>query len=212
MLPQVKEFFNKLKKTQKKEKIPKKVMRRHRTGIQPCIDYDIPDVTNFSHFIECEIAPNICPMMWESMEVDYEDENRRYCEYCQKYIYKADNEYMIKKLSSENKCMAVSSYVLEKMHGKMDEKRYVNLQTRLTISKLFMYCKRFNPVEFKQMQERGLTYKEQLKEILLLALDQRDLEKYIKMEVEVAQIYSLALEYGDDEEFNRMILDRIKNY
>ena len=212
MRAQVKEFFNRLEKDQNKRAGSAKKKRRT-LGVMPTIDFDVPDVSDFSHFIECEIAPNICPMVWEVLQIDFDDKNRRYCDHCQKYVYRAENEKMIAKLSSENKCMAVSHTTLEKMHGKMDENRYKNLQKRLAISKLFMYFKRYYPYEYKSMQEKNFSYREQLKEILLHALEEKAIADYIHQSgIEMREIYLLALEHIDEEAFRRSVLEKMKNY
>lgn len=215
MQSQVKEFFNKLKRKYNQEKKPRKTSRNkiHRTlGILPSMNYNIPDINDFNHFMECEISPNICPMMWETLQVDFDNKNRRYCEFCEKYVYKADNEYMVKKLINENKCMAISNNVLEKMNGKMDKKRYENIEKRLIISKLFIYYKKYNPDGYYDMQKEGLSYEEQLKSLLLSALDHRDIEKYINTKVDMEKIYLIALENSNDEEFKKIVFDKINNY
>lgn len=212
MRAQVKEFFNRLKRDQ--SKVVKSAKKRRRTlGVMPMIDLNIPDVSDFSHFIECEVAPNICPMVWEALQIDFDDQNRRYCDHCQKYVYRADNQKMIEKLSSENKCMAVSNIVLEKISGEMDENRYENLQKRLEISKLFIYFKKYYPHEYRSMQEKKVSSQNQLKEILLHALKEKAVANYIyQNEIGMEQIYLTALEYIDDEVFCKSVLEKMKNY
>lgn len=214
MQSQVKEFFNSIQREENSEnKTNKQNKRSTRTlGIAPDIDYKIPEITNFSHFMECEVAPNICPLMWETLDIDFDNSDRRYCDYCQQYIYKADNEMMIKKLKDENKCMAISNELLEKINGKIDEERFEQLQLRLSISKLFMYFRKFNPEEFQDMQEEKLSYNEQLKEILLFAIDHKEVEEYINLEIDMENIYQITLKYCNDEKFIKMIQDSISKH
>jgi len=211
---QVKEFFNSLQRKQKKEKSlnPNRNSQRkpRRTvGIIPYIEYDVPSITNFSHFMECEIAPNICPLMWEGLELDFENKERRYCSVCEKHVYKVDNQYMLEQLKTEDKCMAVSNDLLAKMNGKMEQKRYENLQKRLIISKLFLYEKKYNPEYFYEMQEKNLSYEVQLKKILLYIVNNGCYEKYIEFGIDFESIFEFVFEYVDDKYFQKNILDKI---
>jgi len=217
MQSQVKEFFNSLQRKQKKEQnlnpYRNSVRRSRRTvGILPYIEYNVPSITNFSHFMACEIAPNICPLMWEGLELDFENKDRRYCSICEKHVYKVDNQYMLEQLKIENKCMAVSNDLLEKMNGKMEQKRYENLQKRLSISKLFLYEKKYNPEWFYEMQEKSIPYEEQLKKILLNILHHSDFEEYLEFGIDFESIFEIAFEYGDHEDFKKSVLDRINDY
>ena len=100
--------------------------------------FKIAPINEFTHFIDCEISPAICPMQWEDLEQDFTSIDKRYCEYCDKYVYKVDNEFMMKKMQDENKCMAISSTLLERLNGKIDDDAYLNLEYRLSISTLFL--------------------------------------------------------------------------
>lgn len=166
----VKEFFNEILRRDKQESRSSRHENRL-LGYMPSFDYDVPDITDFSHFIECEVLPTVCPMLWESLVVDFENSDKRYCEYCNKFVYKADNEYMFKLLQEEKKCMAISHTLLEKMNGKIDQNSYNNLQDRLKISKLFLVLKKYEPVFFDDLKSKNLNYEEQLKEIFLYITD-----------------------------------------
>jgi len=211
---QVKEFFNSLQRKQKKEKNlnpNRNSLRRSRrtVGVLPYIEYDVPSITNFSHFMECEIAPNICPLMWEGLELDFENKERRYCSVCEKYVYKVDNQYMLEQLKTEDKCIAVSNDLLSKMNGKMEQKRYENLQKRLTISKLFLYEKKYKSEWFYEMQEENLSYEDQLKKMLLYIVNHGSYEKYIEFGIDFESIFEIVFEYGNDKYFQKNILDKI---
>ena len=214
MQSQVKEFFNSLQRKQKKEKNlnpNRNSLRRSRrtVGVLPYIEYDVPSITNFSHFMECEIAPNICPLMWEGLELDFENKERRYCSVCEKYVYKVDNQYMLEQLKTEDKCIAVSNDLLSKMNGKMEQKRYENLQKRLTISKLFLYEKKYKSEWFYEMQEENLSYEDQLKKMLLYIVNHGSYEKYIEFGIDFESIFEIVFEYGNDKYFQKNILDKI---
>ena len=210
MQSQVKEFFNKLQLKQQKELKPRRRRSRRTIGVVPYIDYKIPEISNFSHFMECEIAPNICPLLWESLEVDFENKDRRYCFICEKHVYKVDNQYMLERLKSEDKCMAVSNNLLENINGKIEQNTYENLQKRLAISKLFLYEKKYNQDEFHKMKVENLSYEEQLKKILLNMMVHGDFEEYVEFGIDFETIFEIVFEYGDDE-FKKSVLDRISN-
>ena len=41
------------------------------------------DTKNFKHFIDCEVYPDIWPILWEEL-TSTDDENKRYCKYWNK--------------------------------------------------------------------------------------------------------------------------------
>ncbi len=169
MQAKVKEFFNRASRELKQ--LDRPLRRRRRVGYMSMHDPDVPDFTDFSHFIECEVSPMICPMLWEELEIDFDNIDKRYCEYCEKYVYRADNEYMVEKLQEENKCMAVSDELLNRVNGTMNQKEYENLQKRLVVSKLFLVYKKYEPEFFEAMKEDNLSYEEQLKRVVLDVLE-----------------------------------------
>lgn len=215
MQSQVKEFINQLIKKIDLEKKPNKFTKKYKKtrtlGIFPDVDYNVPNINDFTHFMECEIAPNICPLSWESLEVDFENRNRRYCEYCAKYIYKADNEMMLQKLKDENKCMAISKQLFEKINGRIDEKRYENIQNRLIISKFFMFFKRYESNFYEKIQEENLSYERQLERMFLYVLNNNLIDNYINKGVEIDVIFIWILEYNSNKEFEKIIHDKINN-
>jgi len=133
--------------------------------MMPSIDYEVAPVSDITHFMECDVSPAICPMRFEDLQVDITSPDRRHCKYCDKFVYKADNEYMVNKLQDEGKCMAISNTLLERMNGKMDERRYINLQNRLAVSKLFLVYKRYNRYDYERFIDNKLTDEEILKAI-----------------------------------------------
>ena len=123
---------------------------------------EIPDLSNLEHCIECEVSPDICPMLWEELDVDYEDVGRRYCTHCETYVYRAENAYMVKKLEDENRCMAISNSTLDIVQDLLEKEREEKLRNRLKLSKLFLLYK--HDIE-------ALTYSEKLKRVCLDILD-----------------------------------------
>jgi len=215
----VKEFFNNLSQEKRKINNPHLNKRSYRTaGIMPEYNFSVPNIKEFSHFIECETSPLICPMIWEDLEIDFKDNNRRHCEYCDKFVYKADNEFMIKSLKEDKKCMAISNVLLEKINGKIDEEKHNNLQYRIAISKLFLVYKKYKQKNFEELYELNLSQEEQLKEVILNILNgdewsvKSDIELLNEKGVDVELIFTLVLNNIRDEDFKKMVLDRINDY
>ena len=50
---------------------------------------EIPSIDNFKAFINCNISPSICPMLWD--ELKDVDEGVKYCIYCEKSVYEVSS-------------------------------------------------------------------------------------------------------------------------
>jgi len=183
MLASVKEFFNSQKRTEELEQRPIKQVMRRRLGVRPTIDYDVPDISNFTHFLDCEVSPFICPMQWEELNIDFDNSDRRYCEYCDKYIFKVDNEYMLKEHNSNNECIAISNELLEKINGKTEQEKYNKLQNRLHLSKLYLVVKKYEPYFWETLQNENLSQEEILKKTITMILDTNNINFYIEKNV-----------------------------
>jgi len=205
----VKEFFNKT--SDDEAKYPKINKKRRYLGYIPTINHNVADINDFTHFIECDISPTICPMQWEDLEIDFEDKDKRFCEYCGKFVYKADNEFMVDKLISENKCMAVSNQLIEKINGKIDEQRLKNLEDRLRVSKLFLVFKKYEPSAFEEFQKQSLTQEELLKQCILYMFDRNYevIEKYTNMGVDMQFIIEKIVPKIDDDKFQEFIKQKL---
>jgi hypothetical protein len=202
---QVKEFFNKLKRDTRNKFKHSQRRGRRTAGYRPMINFDVADINNFTHFIECNISPTICPMQWEDLDIDFNDKNKRHCEYCDKFVYKADNKIMIEKLLSENKCMAVSNHIIDDLNGVMSEQKYENLQNRLKISMFFLVVKKYEPVAFEEFQKEKLTQEELLKKCILFIFDTNNIKyaikKYIDKGADMQFILETIVPKIDDESF-----------
>ena len=78
----VKELFNAFysdEEKSKKSNPSRHSMRSRRTaGMRPAQYFDIAPITDFTHFINCEISPTICPMQWEDLEIDFSSQDKRH--------------------------------------------------------------------------------------------------------------------------------------
>jgi len=194
MISKVKNFLYKIEKENiRKRKTPKRFL-----GYAPNKKFDIRSISDFEHFIECEISPFICPMKWEDLEIDFNDKNKRFCTYCNKYVYKADNITMLNNLKNENKCVALSKYTLEKLNSKVDENYYINLENRLKISMLFMIFKKLESILWQTLKKENLSFYELFKQILIYIKNNDIADIYIEKNVDMKFLFKLY-----DKEINK---------
>jgi len=191
----------------------KRNKNRIKVGSRPWQYFKMAPINEFTHFIDCEISPAICPMQWEDLERDFSSLDKRYCEYCDKSVYKVDNEFMMKKMQDENKCMAISSTLVEKLNGKMNDDAYRNLEYRLLISKLFLVYKDVHQDEFKSFIENDFSQMLILKAILLDILNSYDIEEtftwYAKRDIDLEMIFNHVLSNIEDEKFKKQVEEKI---
>ncbi len=220
----VKELFNTLyaneEKVQSLEEMEEARINRankprgRTAGCMPNVYFDVASINDFTHFIDCEVSPTICPMQWEDLEINFSSIDKRYCKYCDKFVYKVDNEFMIQKMQDENKCMAISNSLLEKMNGIIDEDKYINLQDRLSISMLFLVYKDTHQEEFKEFIDNDLTQELILKAIILDILNsynmKQTIEWYAKNGVDLEIILHQVLSNINDNEFKIQVEEKIE--
>lgn len=223
MKASVKEFFN---KKQRAEQIEEKLLKDRRwrgkslwkkrykdagrkVGIRPFVSIDdIPKVTNLTHFLDCEISPSICPMQYEELEIDFQDNSKRYCKYCEKYVYKVDNEFMLNKYTSEDKCIAITTELFEKINGKQSKDKYDNLENRLKLSRFYIELKREKPNFWEELIDQNLSSEDLLKKSIQEILDNRDfntieetIDSYIQKGIDMKFIFEKILINISDDEF-----------
>ena len=205
----VKELFNSLYSKEEKEQKsnPKRKSARpgRRLGYMSYKHFEISPINDFTHFINCEVSPAICPMQWEDLEIDFSSQDKRHCQYCDKYVYKVDNEFMIHKMQDENKCMAVSNDLLEKINSKISQDQYLNLQNRLSLSRLFLVYKDNFQDKFQEFINNDFTQELILKAIILDILNSNNIretiEWYAENSIDLEIILHQVLKNINDEEF-----------
>ncbi len=212
MLASVKEFFN---QQQREEHLSQQKLLKNKTrrtlGIMPTIEFDIPDITEFTHYLECDISPSICPMQWEELDIDFDNNDRRFCEYCDKYIYKVDNEYMLKEHNQNNECIAISNDLLEKINDKIEQERYNKLQDRLHLSKLYLVVKKYESYFWQEIQKDELSQENILKKTIKMILEQDDIDFYLQKGVDMQFIFEQIVSKIKDDEFVNFIKNSLNN-
>ena len=204
MIGKTREFLNNVMEQEEQIYIKSKKRSRVLTGYIPYKIFDIPELTQFDHFIECEVSPLTCPMRWEDLNIDFSDQNKRFCNYCEKYVYKANNVNVVQKYKEQNLCMAITSDVLEKMNGKIEEEYYNKLFYRLEISKLFLNEKIYNAEEFQEWKDSKMSYKTILAKIIVnMLLDKNKIDFNIEDGINMKFIL-LAASYIKDDIVNEL--------
>jgi len=164
----------------------------------------IPNTENFKHFINCEISPDICPMIWEELEKVEEKDEKRYCKFCKNYVYKVDDKQTLQKYLNTNKCLAISENLINKLYGKWDEKVIENYKKRLLISKLFLLFKAKYKEYWNEFKKKNYDYEQILKEIFKLILDDKlDLNYFVDNEFDLLNTTDFIAENIDDEELKK---------
>ncbi len=207
----IEQFFNSLQREQflENKRYIKRKYKGRVLGRYPTQDINISD---FDHFMECEVSPDICPLKWENLHVDFTDKNRRFCEYCKEYVYKVDNETMYKKLKEENKCVAISYDLLQKINKNFDDDKFRKLQDRLKISMFFLVFKNHFPSIFREIAAKTDNYKQILKESVNYILSEEEsiwtIIAFIEKKVDLDFIFNTILP-KIDEEFYKSISKKL---
>lgn len=137
-------------------------MKEQWTGISTGISHKIT-AYDFGNFIECEVSPDICPLVWDRLSIIENLDDRRYCKYCDKTVYKVDSIELFDRLQEQNKCMVISKRVFENINGKIDKERYLLLQNRLKLSELFLIVEHY---DYETITNQDKTFKEKLQDIV----------------------------------------------
>jgi len=178
------------------------------TGISIIPQYkklnQIPDIKDFKHFINCEISPDICPMMWEELEKVEGKDEKRYCKFCNNYVYRVDNEEILQKYTNTNKCLAINIDLLENLYGKWDKEVIEKYEKRLLISRLFLLFKSKYKNYWKQFKEKNYDYEQILKEIFKLILNEKlDLKYFIDNNLDVIEVMDFIEKHIGDKELKK---------
>ncbi len=191
MQSRVKEFFNKLEAEKiYKETIREKALARYysrnkwRKDYGVNIEFHLPKVkkdTTQYHFMEDENNSNIALIVWEHLEIDFSNIERRYCEKCNDYVYRASNITILKKLHSEEKKVAISANLFELTREEMSDKEYQLFQNKMKITLFLMiYFKYKSTQSFNRTNLNRYIDTKTLKEILESIIQHRYAFEWLK--------------------------------
>jgi len=223
MQPKARKIVNTLiiKKEKKKIQIEKdrvKDEQRYRKidGRPPSfLKRDIAVDVSLYHFIVHEKEPNFMLIVWESLEIDYTDINRRYSRFYDAFIYKANNIAVLKKLQSENRMVAVSGAFLEEMKEAFKASEFKVLKGRLQVSTFLMLYRKFIPKYMKGTEKvdeciTNIKLKEILEDLINGRHAKEKVYKLGQYDVDLYFVIQKLLEVIDDGAFSKHILEKME--
>ncbi len=213
MLPQIKEFINaKMKEDELEENQRIKKRRRiiGRYGPYPK-DIEIPSLDNFKAFINCDISPIICPMLWEELQ-DVE-ESVKYCIYCKKNVYETNNIETYNEHLSKNECMSIPYSLIENHNKEIEISDFLenDLIDLLKLSRFFIVAWYLNFGD----KSKSSTYSKELFlkniiSVLIFNLDfEEELEKYLSHGVDMEFIFTKVCTKIEDKKFVNLVKRQI---
>jgi|GEM_PF-4315919 len=163
--------------------------------------YDIPKLDDFSHFIECDLFPSICPMLWEELQIDFNDPNRRFCDHCERYVHKVDNLQNYTRLTESKECVSVSQIFLKTLDKRIDEEYLSNIEYKMKVTKLFLVAKKIGVPLSDELSKL-----EQLKMVIIKLLEKEDLRRILAIhKIDILFLLEEILPRIEDEQFQKTI-------
>ncbi|MEV9600226.1 hypothetical protein [Aliarcobacter butzleri] len=214
MLPQIKEFFNtKMKEDELEENI--RVKRNRMLGIfllPENSEKEIPSINNFKAFINCNISPSICPMLWD--ELKDVDEGVKYCIYCEKSVYEVSSIKEYKQYLSQNKCMAVPYSLIDEHKQEVELSDIVeeDLEDMLKLSRFFIvarYLNSYNEKFISSTFSKELFLKNIICALIFHHNFEEELEKYLSHGVDMEFIFTKVCTRIEDKKFVDLVKKQI---
>ncbi len=133
MIASVKEIFKSLEKSEEqrcyiKSKAISKLNRFRKDYGRPYQKSD--KVGMFEHYIFCKCA-NPSSLIWEKLEINIEQKDKRYCPECMCAVYKVDNKYMFEKRTAKDNCIAVSIDFIFKLNEENSNIKYSKMLEKM---------------------------------------------------------------------------------
>ena len=214
MLPQIKEFFNaEIKKNELEENI--RVKRNRTLGIlrfPESLENEIPSINNFKAFINCNISPSICPMLWN--ELQDVSEGIKYCIYCKKNVYETNNIEIYNEHLSKNECMAISYSLIENHNKEIEISDFLenDLIDLLKLSRFFIvarYLDSYNEKFISSTFSKELFLKNIITALIFRSDFEEELEKYIYHGVDMEFIFTKVCTKIEDKKFVDLVKKQI---
>ena len=212
MRSSVKEFFNQQEQEKLKEK--KKILSKNKIMCR-CHPYsyktngNIKNVKPLDHIIDCDKCLTKCPLRFEDLEIDFTNQNVRFCSYCNNYIYKVDNLTVLQQLKNENKIIAISPILIENLKGKIDNTGYENLFYRNAVIMLILKFKKDNRDIFEELSKINLSENELLKRIIFNIFDcsynENIVNDYKNKGIDLEFIFDKLILKTENKEFNNYL-------
>ena len=213
MLSQIKEFFNaKMKEDELEENLRVKKNRKIGRSRYDEKIIEIPSIDNFKAFINCNISPSICPMLWD--ELKDVSEGVKYCIYCEKNIYEVSNIKEYKQYLSQNECMAIP-YSLIENHDEETEFSNIlknDLTDVLKLSRFFIVAKYLNSYggEFiSSTNSKEFFFKNIISALIFHRDFEEELKKYLSHGVDIKFIFTEVCTRIQDKKFVDLVKEQI---
>jgi len=214
VLSQIKEFFNtKMKEDELEENI--RVKRNRLLGIfrfPENLEKEIPSIDNFKAFINCNISPSICPMLWD--ELKYVQEGVKYCIYCEKNIHEVSSIKEYKQYLSQNKCMAIPYFLINEHKQEVELSDVVeeDLKDILKLSRFFIvarYLNSYNEKFISSTFSKELFLKNIICALIFHHNFEEELEKYLSHGVDMEFIFTKVCTRIEDKKFVDLVKKQI---
>lgn len=213
MLPQIKEFFNaKMKEEELEENI--RVKRNRKIGSRGYIEnnIEIPLIDNFKAFINCNVSPSICPMLWD--ELQDVAEGVKYCIYCEKNIYEVSSIKEYKQRLLQNECMAVPYSLIDEHKQEVELSDVVekDLKDILKLSRFFIvarYLNSYNEKFISSTFSKELFLKNIICALIFCYDFEEELEKYLSYGVDMEFIFTKVCTRIEDKKFVDLVKKQI---
>ena len=213
MLSQIKEFFNaKMKEDELEENLRVKKNRKIGRSRYDEKIIEIPSIDNFKAFINCNISPSICPMLWD--ELKDVSEGVKYCIYCEKNIYEVSSIKEYKQYLSQNECMAIP-YSLIENHDEETEFSNIlknDLTDVLKLSRFFIVAKYLNSYggEFiSSTNSKEFFFKNIISALIFHRDFEEELKKYLSHGVDIKFIFTEVCTRIQDKKFVDLVKEQI---
>lgn len=171
--------------------------------------------TNLYHFIYDDSSFTF--VVWEDLEVDFSNINRRYCEKYNDYVYRASNVSVLNKLYSENKRVAISANLFELIREEISNKEYQLFQNRLKVTLFLMiYFKSKSKYIHEHDCESlmGCIDTKTMKEILENIIGDRNALEWLgffkQHGIDMEFIILETLDYINDDTFSHTFMEKLK--
>jgi len=182
-----------------------------------CHRYDTIKFDDDTYFFIFKNEDISYPIIWDSLEIDFSSQDKRYYKQYDKHIYKVSNEYMYQKCIDEDLDMAISIHTLEKIKKDIKNSEYINISNIILISKLFFEYENIHMGDYdfyKEFKVNNFTRELGFKTIILDVLNTNDIkqtiEYYNQNGVDLEKIIFQILPSFNDDKFKIQVEEKIK--
>lgn len=213
MLSQIKEFFNaKMKEDELEENLRVKKNRKIGRSRYDEKIIEILSIDNFKAFINCNISPSICPMLWD--ELKDVSEGVKYCIYCEKNIYEVSSIKEYKQYLSQNECMAIHYSLIDEHKQEVELSDVVeeDLKDILKLSRFFIvarYLNSYNEKFISSTFSKELFLKNIICALIFHHNFEEELEKYLSHSVDMEFIFTKVCTSIEDKKFVDLVKKQI---